>query len=389
MGKRYGHVTIEERCEIACLQAKGRSIRQIAAALDRSPSTVARELKRNGSQTGAYKPVYADQQARARRWRGSRMERDDTLRTRVLSRLERGWSPEQVAGRFKLEAGRRVISHESIYRFIYGQLARTKDYGWRHYLPRAKSKRGWRGRRGGSPASFMAMRRPIAERPQSAADRRTPGHWEADLMLFRTYGHAVLIMYERHSRILIAVRPPGKASSPIASAMSQVLGQLPAQWRRTVTFDNGTEFAEFALHYRLHDLGIETFFCDTHSPWQKGGVENAIGRLRRTLPRKTDLAALPMEPDLRQRDRVRPPLPTPRSGYRNLLLRYPLSLAEGRGGERHRPVAADSAPQDRPGGVADGAVYTDDSGLQQYPAKVPELQDPGRNILGKRVALEM
>ena len=292
MGKRYGHVTIEERCEIACLQAEGRSVRQIAADLDRSPSTVARELKRNGSQTGEYKPVYADQQARARRWRGSRMERDETLRARVVSHLAQGWSPEQVAGRLELEAGRVVISYESIYRFIYGQLACTKDYRWRHYLPRGKSKRGWRGRKGGSPASFMAMRRPIAERPQSAGDRRTPGHWEADLMLFRTYGHAVLTMHERHSRILIAVRPPGKASSPIASAMSQVLGQLPPQWRRTVTFDNGTEFA---LHYRLHDLGIETFFCDTYSPWQKGGVQNAIGRLRRTLPRKTDLAALPVE----------------------------------------------------------------------------------------------
>ena len=327
MGKRHGHVTIEERCEIACLQAEGRSVRQIAADLDRSPSTVARELKRNGSQTGEYKPVYADHQARARRWRGSGMERDETLRARVLSHLAQGWSPEQVAGRLELEAGRVVISYESIYRFIYGQLARTKDYRWRHYLPRGKSKRGWRGRKGGSPASLMAMRRPIAERPLSAGDRRTPGHWEADLMLFRTYGHAVLTMHERHSRILIAVRPPGKASSPIASAMSQVLGQLPPQWRRTVY--------------------------------------------------------------LRQRDRVRPPLPTPRSGYRNLLLRYLLPLAEGRGGERHRPVATDSAPQDRPGGVAGGAVYTDDSGLQQYPAKVPELQDPGRNILGKRVALEM
>ena len=115
------------------------------------------------------------------RWRGSQMERDGTLRARVLSRLAQGWSPEQVAGRLALEAGRVVISHESIYRFIYGQLARTKDYGWRHYLPRAKSKRGWRGRKGGSPASFMALRRPIAERPESVADRRTPGHWEADL----------------------------------------------------------------------------------------------------------------------------------------------------------------------------------------------------------------
>jgi IS30 family transposase len=188
-----------------------------------------------------------------------------------------------------MESGYTVISHESIYRFIYRQMARKKDYSWRLYLPRAKSKRGWRGRRGGSPASFMAMRRPITERPQSASDRRTPGHWEADLMLFRTYGHAVLTMHERYSRLLIALRPPGKASRPIAAAMSQVLAQFPPDWRRTITFDNGTEFA---LHYQLHDLGIETFFCDTHSPWQKGGVENAIGRLRRSLPRKTDLAAL-------------------------------------------------------------------------------------------------
>ena len=95
-------------------------------------------------------------------------------------------SPEQGAGRLALEADKRVISHETIYRFIYAQMARKKDYSWRHYLPRAKSKRGWRGRRGGSPASFISLRRPLAERPQAAADRQMPGHWEADLMLFRT-----------------------------------------------------------------------------------------------------------------------------------------------------------------------------------------------------------
>ena len=130
---------------------------------------------------------------------------------------------------------------------------------------------------------------PLQNVPRELTTGRPPAHWEADLMLFRTYGHAVLTMHERHSRILIAFRPPGKASGPIAAAMSQVLGQFPPEWRRTVTFDNGTEFAH---HYQLHDLGIETFFCDTYSPWQKGGVENAIGRLRRTLPRKTDLATL-------------------------------------------------------------------------------------------------
>ena len=108
-------------------------------------------------------------------------------------------------------------------------------------------------------------------------------------MLFSTYGQAVLALHERYSRLLIAVRPPGKAAAPIATAISSILAPLPPQWRQTLTFDNGTEFAR---HHELHALGIETFFCDTHAPWQKGGVENAIGRMRRNLPRKTDLADL-------------------------------------------------------------------------------------------------
>ena len=289
MGKRYSQLTIEERCEIAFLRSSGNSIRQIASALDRSPSTVAREIKRNTSRQGGYRAGYADQQSRARRWSGSKLDRDSALREMVLSRLAQGWSPEQVSGRLALEAGVCVISHETIYRFIYAQIARTKDYKWRHYLPRAKSKRGWRGRKGGSPASLIAHRRSLCERPEEANDRQTPGHWEADLMLFRTYGQAILTLHERHSRLLIAVRPPGKAAKPIAEAMRDILAPLPPPWRQTVTFDNGTEFA---FHYELHALNIQTFFCDTYSPWQKGGVENAIGRMRRTLPRKTDLATL-------------------------------------------------------------------------------------------------
>ena len=170
MGKCYGQITMEERCEIARLQATGRSVRQIATALDRAPSTVARELKRNGAQTGAYKPVYADQQAHARRWRGSRLERDAPLRARVLSHLQQGWSRRWPGGLRWRRAGGSSPTRAST------GLARTKDYGWRHYLPQAKWKRGWRGRKVGSPASFMALRRPLAERPQSAADRRTPEH---------------------------------------------------------------------------------------------------------------------------------------------------------------------------------------------------------------------
>jgi len=289
MGQKYDQLTIEERCEIARLRASGVSVRQIAAALDRSPSTIAREMKRNTSQKGQYRPRYADQQSCARRWTGSKLDRDSQLRASVLSRLAQGWSPEQVAGRLVGDTGAPVISHETIYRFIYAQIDRTKNYDWRRYLPRGKTKRGWRGRKGGSSASFITLRRPVHERPEQADDRRTPGHWEADLMLFKTYGQAVLTLHERYSRLLIAVRPPSKASEPIAKAMRDILAPLPEPWRQTVTFDNGTEFAR---HHELHALNIQTFFCDTYSPWQKGGVENAIGRMRRVLPRKTDLATL-------------------------------------------------------------------------------------------------
>lgn len=290
MGQKYVQISSEERCEIARLQATGCSLRQIAATMDRSPSTIAREIRRNRSEKGAYQPVYADQQSRARRWKGSKLDRNKDLRKTVLSCLAAGWSPEQVAGRLTLERGRGIISHETIYRFIYAQIARTKDYSWRHLLPRGKSKRGWRGRKGGSPASFIALRCPISERPEQARDRQTPGHWEADLMQFRRNRQSILTLHERRSRLIIAERNHGKAAEPIADAMCRLLALLPPHWRQTVAFDNGTEFA---LHFLLHDFEIQTFFCNTHSPWQKGGVENAIGRMRRNLPRKTDLANIP------------------------------------------------------------------------------------------------
>ena len=288
----YRQLSIEEPCEIARLRAEGAAVRQIAAALDRAPSTVARELRRNGSRTGGYRPVYAHEQARARRWSGARLERDDELRACVLERLSWGWSPEQIAGHLAEAAGRTVISYESIYRFIYAQAARHKNHAWRRYLPRAKWKRGRRRRKGSSSASFIAHRRPVAERPAAAADRQRFGHWEADLMLFGRSGPVLLVLQERRSRLLLMARAPSKAAGPIAETIARVLGPLPPAFRQTVTFDNGTEFAR---HYELHDLGIKTFFCDTYAPWQKEGVENAIGRLRRFLPRKLNLAEVPEE----------------------------------------------------------------------------------------------
>ncbi len=282
----YRQLCIEERCEIARLRAKGSSVRQVATTLDRAASTVARELKRNALRTDGYQASPAQERARARRWTGARLERDEGLRERVLAGLKWGWSPEQVAHEMRREEGRTVTSDESIYRFVYAQAARHKDHDWRRYLPRAKWKRGRRGRRGGSSVSFIPLRRPVAERPAAAADRRTFGHWEADTMQFGRSGEVVLALQERSSRLLLLARAPSKEAGPIAESIARMLGPLPPEFRQTVTFDNGTEFTR---HYELHRLGIETFFCDTYSPWQKGGVENAIGRLRRFLPRGTNL----------------------------------------------------------------------------------------------------
>jgi transposase, IS30 family len=290
MGRRYEQLSLDERCEIARLQADGSSLRQIAAALDRSPSSISREVRRNSGRVIGYRPKHAQDQTRERRWTGSRLDKDPKLRRTVFDRLAKGWSPEQVAGRLALEAGRKVISYETIYRFIYAQIARTKDYSWRHYLPRRKSKRGFRGRKGGSSATFIEGRISVAKRPAAAADRKSPGHWEADLMLFSKYGQAILTVHERQSRLLLATRPPNKAAEPIAQQLLTLFAGLPKKLRRTVTFDNGTEFAR---HRALHRLAIKTFFCDPYAPWQKGGIENAIGRMRRFIPRKTDLATLP------------------------------------------------------------------------------------------------
>ena len=131
----YKQLSGYERFRIAHLQAAGASQRQIAAALDRAPSTVARELKRNGTPAGRYAPDYAHLAAHSRRWRGARLERDAALREQVLVGFARRWSPQQIAGRLARDAGRRVLCHESIYRFVYRQQARVKDYRWSRCLP--------------------------------------------------------------------------------------------------------------------------------------------------------------------------------------------------------------------------------------------------------------
>ena len=263
MGQKYSQLSLEERCSIAQWHGAGQSIRKIAAALDRQPSTVWREVKRNRGKKVGYKPSCADQQAKARRWRGSRLARQK-------------------------DGGR--ISHESIHRFIYAEMRRSDDGSWRNYLPRAKSRRGHRARLSASPVHTIANRVCLAQRPAAATNRKQPGHWEADLMLFKAYSQNVLTVHERTSRFTVFLHQANKASNTTLHSLHRFFASVPQALRKTIAFDNGNEFA---LHHSLAESsGLATFFCDPHSPWQKGGVENAIGRMRRMLPTKIKIGDL-------------------------------------------------------------------------------------------------
>jgi len=294
MGKIYGQLSLDERGVIGALRSEGRSLADIGRMIGRDRSTICRELKRNSKPTktwpGGYDAKRADAlAARRRRWDARfKMARQPDLRKAVRTCLAMGWSPEQVAGRLAREQGRKVISHESIYRFIYHKVAQKDP--WHHLLPRAKHRRGKLERRGGSSASLIRNRIGIVSRPAKVDGRREKGHWEADLMLCSAGTQAVLVTHERKSRVIMVARQPNKQAQPVADRLLLQFGGLPPELRRSITFDNGNEFAE---HWVLnHDLDLPTYFCDPHSPWQKGGVENAIGRLRRFLPRKTNLDAL-------------------------------------------------------------------------------------------------
>ena len=298
MGNTYNQLTLNERIELYRLHADGTALRCIALALGRSPSTISRELKRNSLSTkvwaGGYDPVRAEKLAqRRRRWDCRfKLERQPELRNLVKNYLIMGWSPEIISGRLRQKNGRTIISYESIYRYVYHRSAQ-KDY-WHKLLPRRKYRRGKLGKQGGSPVLFIKNRVSIAERPEYINLRQRPGDWEADLMLFSKYGQALLVTQERASRLLLVHRQPNKTSQAVLDALRSQLLALPVHLRQSITFDNGTEFFQ---HHQLNggEINVKTYFCDVHAPWQKGGIENAIGRLRRDLPRKSDLAIISQE----------------------------------------------------------------------------------------------
>ena len=256
---------------------------EIACRLGRHRATIHREIRRNRC-VGGYRPDSADRRAWARKLRGSRIGRSTHLRVYVEDRLAMGWSPEQIARRMEREGSEHALSAESIYRHVYGPAGRRA--GLPRLLAQRKSKRG-RRRRNGRREPAIPNRMPIHQRPTKAHLRSQFGHWEGDLMHFRRQRDILLTLQERKTRLMLGRRLCGKDADGTAAAVSNELAGLPAKARRTITYDNGGEFA----HHEdvTEHIGLRAYFCDPHSPWQRGGIENANGRLRRDLPRKTSL----------------------------------------------------------------------------------------------------
>jgi len=266
------------------LKVLGHSIGAIAQALRRPKSTISRELSRNRLPSGRYSPLHAAGAYQLRRRREALIEKEPGLRTFVLDRLAEGWTPEQIAGWLKAGNERRLrtVGCETIYAFIY-RTAQKAEQLWR-YLPRRHKRR--RPRRSRPSRDTIKDRVSIHERPENIDARTEAGHWEGDLIICKRT-RPVLVLHERKSRMTLAARLVGKTAAETISVMLAVFVRIEPTLRKSITFDNDTAFAQ---HARLKTMcSMTTWFCDAYASWQKGGVENANGRLRRWLPRQIDI----------------------------------------------------------------------------------------------------
>ncbi|TFC93291.1 IS30 family transposase [Cryobacterium breve] len=286
-------LSLDERETISRGLAARRSLTAIAAELGRPVSTVSREVLRNSGRNG-YRAAHAERlaEARSRRPRLGKLASDDRLREHVESKLRVCWSPQQISKRliteFPDDLGMRV-SHETIYTslFVQAQLglraeltAKLRTRRLRRHPQRHVASGGKRSRIPGLV--------PLKDRPAEANDRKTPGHWEGDMIVGRYSTSHIVALVERHSRALIAVPlPHGAKSEIVIAALIDTFNKLPAPMRRTLTWDRGNEMARHADFTTA--TGIPVFFCDAYSPWQRGTNENTNGLLRKYLPKSTDL----------------------------------------------------------------------------------------------------
>jgi IS30 family transposase len=319
----------EERYELARLREAGLSMRQIAVRTGRSPSTISRELRRNADpQSGQYQPERAGRLAweRQRRPKPSRLSGSPVLRAAVQDLLDRRYSPEQASGRLKImhpgDAAMH-LSHETIYQSIYlyprGELRREL----KACLRSGRDVRKRRGRREARGKIIGAV--PIGQRPPEAEGRLVPGHHEGDLVMgTQASNSAVGTIVERMTGYLTLLHlPDGHGADAVAAAVTARMTALPGWFASTLTWDNGREMAR---HARITaEAGINVYFADPYSPWQRGSNENTNGLLREYLPKGTDLSKhtpaqlQAIEDELNDRPRKRLGYRTPREELDRLI----------------------------------------------------------------------
>lgn len=294
MGRCYPHLSLDERRKIANWRYAKTPVSEIADQLCRDPSTIYREIKRNSvrfddqPELNGYHAFCAQDKYEDRRAIHRKLIRFPEVMAAVRSGFDAGWSPEQIAGRMRLERHPMRVSHETIYRYAYSKDGRAEKF-YQH-LPRHRRNRRPRGMRKQHGSQFLDELA-IKHRPKAIADRAEFGHWECDLVMFRKeFGKAnVTSLVERVTRFAVVLKNSDRQSKPVMEGLVDGLSSLPAYARQSITFDRGTEFS--AWQHMKDGLGADPWFCDPRSPWQKGSVENTNNRLRRYLPRKSDPTA--------------------------------------------------------------------------------------------------
>ena len=289
-------LSVQERLVIADLHRSGRSGRFIAAELNRSPSTISRELARNADDvTGQYRPHAAQSKAAARRPRprAGKLAGDPALQAFVQGRLQKRWSPEQISkvlpAEFPDQPLRHVV-HETIYQALYVSgrgLTRDLTKLLRTGRMRRKPHRKGETRRARFFVDAMVM---IADRPIEALDRAIGGHWEGDLITGASNMSAIGTVVERTSRFVVLLHlPENHTADTVRDAFTAAMAAFPSSLRRSLTWDQG---GEMAAHRGVTvATGMPVFFCDARSPWQRGSNENTNGLLRQYFPKSSDLRA--------------------------------------------------------------------------------------------------
>jgi len=290
-------LSLTEREEISRGVAAGESLRQIARRLGRAPSTVCREVTRNGGR-GRYRALRADRAAlrRACRPKVSKLAHNSTLRTVVEEKLAEWWSPQQIAGWLKEAYPDREemwVSHETIYLSLFVQGNGALRHELTACLRTHRAIRRPAVKR--APTGKGQIREPImiSERPAEVADRAVPGHWEGDLLMGKRMT-AIGTLVERATRyVMLFPLPDGNTAEAVRTALAETIQRLPEHLWRSLTWDQGKEMAEHAQF--TIDTGVQVYFCDPKSPWQRGSNENTNGLLRQYFPKGTDMAALTQE----------------------------------------------------------------------------------------------